>query len=65
MRMLKGAIDRVPSHLKDHRDFALTVQLHGGTGLAVDCKAAFGVEQSRQSTSGFAVFQNGNIVNWK
>ncbi|KAI9911175.1 hypothetical protein PsorP6_009161 [Peronosclerospora sorghi] len=62
---LKARIENVFRYLKSTKEYGLVIR--DGTehdGLVVYCDAAFAVERERKSSTGFAIFYDGNLVEW-
>ncbi|KAI9912113.1 hypothetical protein PsorP6_008981 [Peronosclerospora sorghi] len=62
---LKAGIENVFRYLKSTKEYGLVIR--DGTehdGLVVYCDAAFAVERDRKSSTGFAIFYDGNLVEW-
>ncbi|KAF4037146.1 putative transposon Ty5-1 protein [Phytophthora infestans] len=61
---VKKDVDRVFRYLNGTRDFGLMFQSQGDQGLVVYCDAAFSTERESRSSTGYAIFYNGNLVEW-
>ncbi|OWZ09946.1 Integrase, catalytic core protein [Phytophthora megakarya] len=64
---VKVGIERVFRYLNGNQNHGLVLHGNGDTqrdGLVVYCDAAFAVERERKSSTGFAIFYDGNLVEW-
>ncbi|KAF4040295.1 hypothetical protein GN244_ATG07488 [Phytophthora infestans] len=61
---VKKSVDRVFRYLNGTRDFGLMFQSHGDQGLVVYYDAAFSRERESRSSTGYAIFYNGNLAEW-
>ncbi|KAF4132787.1 hypothetical protein GN958_ATG18085 [Phytophthora infestans] len=63
-RAVEDGINRVFRYLNGTRDFGLEFKQRDESGLVVYCDAAFSVERESHSSTGFAIFYCGNLVEW-
>lgn len=63
---VQSGIERVFRYVNGTRDYGLTFKQNRDVedGLVVYCDAAFAVERNSRSSTGFAIFYNGNLVEW-